>query len=115
MSDILSLFKDFLRRIVGRRVSFNDGSYVEYLNREGIEYVEGEHRVEITWYFDKGFTMRRRILSLDENFGHWDAPSEDEEIPEEKVNEILEKVRSYCKHNRIPLRVVDSMNKRGRP
>lgn len=103
MATIGETIGKLLKKIIGNRVVFSDGSYLEYLHREGILYVENDHQLEIMWYFNSWLPMKGRVLPIAENFSHWDAPHEEELIPESKKNEILGKIKEYCKKRKIRL------------
>lgn len=85
-----------------KRVSFDDGSYIEYFNREAIMYTEKDgHRMEVVWYFQH---VRGRHLNT-RDIDHWDSPHETEPLPPEKRNEIERKILEYCRKRRIPLNI----------
>jgi hypothetical protein len=62
----------FLRRLFGSRtfVTFEDGSSIEYLNREAILYKEaGGKQIEIPWYFDDKVSRGRVVSQATSHFG----------------------------------------------
>ena len=99
------IIKSLFKKIFSDRVVFKDGSYIEYLNREGILYVENNHRLEIVWFFNSGVSMKGRVLPAAINFKNWDPPNDREPISKVKYLEILEKINIYCNRRNIPFKV----------
>jgi hypothetical protein len=84
------------------RVSFADGSAVEFSDREGLTYSEPDgHTLGINFYFQRG-RLRGRLL-IPREIQHWDPPHQRQLISDAKRDEIREKVALYCKRRRIPL------------
>ncbi len=100
MWSIRQKFRDYFKG----KVSFEDGSYVEWLDREEVIYVEGQRSMEITLYYESGFFGSGRVLPTAENF-RWNPPHDAEDVTEAKRSEIFEKVAAYCKKNRMRLRL----------
>lgn len=93
-----------LKALRSNRVLFDDGSYVEYFNREAILYVEESGRqIEIVWYFIPKGTRGRLLYKTDINY--WDAPYSDDVISEQKKVEIIKKIYEYCRKRSIPLEI----------
>ncbi len=92
-----------LARLFPTRVRFHDASFIEWLNREAILYVEQGRSMEIPWTFQatkvRGRTLRRADIA------RWDPPNDTQTISEEKKQEICSKVDAYCKQRRIPLEI----------
>ena len=109
MRSLVSRFEDYLKGILQARIVFEDGSCIEYHNREAILYRERAGRqMEIVWYFDPQ-RFRGRVLSrLD--IGPWDPPHDGEVVSEEDKRDIERKVAEYCRRRRVPLKVTDSFN-----
>jgi hypothetical protein len=93
-----------MRRIFPSRVSFDDGSHIEFLNREAIIYTEKDgHQMEVPWYFQRGH-MKGRVLNA-RDIKHWDSPYETELLSSEKKEDIQRKIVEYCHKRKIPLRI----------
>lgn len=98
MRNIKQKIRDYFKG----RVVFEDGSYVEWLDREEIIYVEGQRSMEITLYYQPGFFSSARVLPLAENF-RWNPPHDAENVTEDERSKILRKLTAYCNKNRIKL------------
>ena len=96
-----------LKRLFTDRITFDDGSYIEYLHREAITYVEGDRELELMWYFDNGVSFKKRTMSISENFKYWDSPHEDESIGNNKRDEIINKIKLYSDKRKTSLSIVD--------
>lgn len=91
-----------LRRLGIARVSFPDGSSVEFADREGLCYSESDgHSVGINFYFKYRFRKGRRLVLRE--IQHWDPPNEAEPISDAKRQEIRDKIVIYCTRRGIPL------------
>jgi 16S rRNA G966 N2-methylase RsmD len=102
MNTVMNILLKVLRKLNRTRLSFSDGSYIEYYDREAIRYVEPNGRkMEITWYFQYWFKKGRILYPSDIN--SWDPPFEKEIIPQQKKTEIQNKIVEYCQKKRIPL------------
>jgi len=100
----LELLGNLFKRIFSTRVSFDDGSYIEFLNREAIVYAEQNgHRMEIVWYFQPG-RVKGRVLRVTD-ISHWDSPHEAEQLSPQKKDEIQQKVVEYSHKRNIPLEI----------
>ena len=98
------MLEHILRKIFPRRVSFDDGSYIEFFNREAIMYAEKDgHRMEVVWYFQRR-RMKGRVLNACD-INHWDSPHEMEPLSPIKKEEIQRKIVEYCRKRRIPLEI----------
>jgi hypothetical protein len=106
MDILLRPLQRLLRFVFNTRVTFPDGSYVEFYHREAVLYVEpGVGEMEIYWTYASG--MRRgRTLKLSD-IGVWRAPNEGRPVTQQKRDEILLKVEEYCRRRHIRLRIVE--------
>lgn len=99
---MLQLLNSRLKRYFAKRVTFEDQSWIELLDREAILYGEADgHKMWISWYFNPGLLGGRVLYRKDIN--RWRPPHEDEPIGQSKCSEIEGKVVRYCKHRKIPL------------
>lgn len=104
MRALAERLEHFLKKLFPTRVSFDDGSYIEFLNREAILYVEESgHRMEVVWYFPRG-RMKGRVLHA-ADIDHWDSPHEAENLSPQKTEEIQRKIVEYCQKRSIPLEI----------
>jgi hypothetical protein len=93
-----------LKKFFPSRVSFGDQSYIEFLNREAIRYVEENgYQMEIIWFFQKGHVKGRVLRTADIN--QWDPPHDAETLSMEKKEKILQKVIEYSRKRGIPLKI----------
>lgn len=98
------MLEHFLKKMFSTRVTFDDGSYIEFLNREAVLYAEKDgHRMEVVWYFQRGH-MRGRVLYASD-INHWDSPHEIEPLSAIKREEIQQKIAEYCRKRKIPLEI----------
>jgi hypothetical protein len=98
------------KNIFSKKVNFDDGSYVEWLNREAIRYVNGKLELSINFLFDwEGSSSKSRLLNIDEII-NWDEPCNMENISEEDRKEILEKIKCYCKKKGISCKFESTRN-----
>ena len=101
---LTEILERLFRRIFPSRVTFDDGSYIEFLNREAIMYAEKDgHRMEVVWYFQQE-RMKGRVLNASD-INHWDAPHETERLSPKKKDEIQLKIVEYCRKRNIPLNI----------
>lgn len=99
MRTLAEMLEYLLKKILPTRVAFDDGSYIEFLNREAILYAEKDgRRIEVVWYFQRG-RMRGRVLRTGD-ISHWDLSAE-------KKEEIQRKIIEYCRKRSIPLEIKD--------
>ncbi len=102
MKKLAELIEYYLKKIFPTRVVFDDGSFIEFLNREAILYAEPDgHRMEVLWYFQR-WRLRGRILYTND-ICRWDSPHESETLPLNKKQEIQRKIAEYCQERSIPL------------
>lgn len=104
----MKTFSEWLGRILGRafsdRVTFDDGSSVEYFNREAILYREKDGRqMEVVWFFNPKLS-RGRILHRDD-INVWDAPHNTDTVDDQKKKEIEDRIAAYCQTRNIPLAI----------
>lgn len=99
------------KRIFNNRVVYDDGTYIEYFHREALIYVEGDRNLEVMWYFDSGISNKKRIMSIKENFQHWDSPHENDVIDSDKRDDIINKIKIYCEKKKIPITIVNEITK----
>jgi hypothetical protein len=96
--------KRLLTSARSKRVSFADGSYIEWCNREAILYAEpGVGTMEIPWVFSSALVSGRTLRASD--IDKWNSPDEAKQVTPEKRAEVIEKIREYCRRRRIPLSV----------
>ena len=108
MNTLFQKLLSIISYLCSDRVEFNDGSYIEFCDREEILYVENSGRqMEIVWYFQTKTLGKGRVLFLTA-IDCWNAPYEKEFIPIQKKEEIKEKIVEYCRKRRIPLIIKDS-------
>ena len=101
MNVLVEKLAGFLKKLFPTRVLFEDGSYIEFLNREAILYVESSgHQMEIAWYFQRGH-IKGRVLDPS-NINYWDSPFEHEALSIEKKAEIQRKIMEYSKKRPPP-------------
>lgn len=95
MKKLNTVVIDFINRILPTpRIDFDDGSYIEHLDREAILYAEKDgHRMEVEWYFNNSFGSGRLLYAEDINY--WNSPYELEVLSEQKKKEIQQKIISY--------------------
>jgi hypothetical protein len=99
---VAEMLERFFRKIRPGRIAFEDGSYIEFLNREAVLYAEADgHRMEVVWYFQPG-RMTGRVLRTSD-IGYWDPPHETENLSAEKKMKIIE----YCRKRSIPIQIKD--------
>jgi hypothetical protein len=104
MKTLAEMLGSFLKKCFPTKVTFDDGSYIEHLDREAILYAEKDgHRMEVAWYFKRGH-IKRRILYAD-NINFWDSPNELEVLSEQKKKDIQRKIIEYCRIRNIPLEI----------
>jgi hypothetical protein len=104
MKMLATTISKILKRLFPKRVSFSDGSYVEWFNREAILYVEPQGRaMEIPWYFLRGH-LSGRVLQLTD-ISYWNAPHENEPLTPMKKEEIRSKIEEYSRRRNIPLKI----------
>jgi hypothetical protein len=104
MRTITEKLESFLKMLFPTRVLFDDGTFIEYLDREAILYAEKDgHQMEVVWYFQKG-RMKGRVLQTSD-INYWDSPHETEQISSQKVEEILQKIVEYSRKRNIPLEI----------
>ena len=63
--------------------------------------------MEVVWYFQPGLMKGRVLRAADINY--WDSPHEAEYLPQQKKEEIQQKIIAYCKKRKIPLEI-DKIN-----
>jgi hypothetical protein len=95
----------FISELLLKRVSFADGSYVEWVHAEAIKYAEPSGRsMDIHWTFTNTFKKGRslRLESLDQ----WEPPNENEPVSLEKRAEVVLKIKEYCRRRNTPLQII---------
>lgn len=96
--------KHLLASARSKRVSFADGSHIEWYYREAILYIEpGVGTMEIPWVFSSALVRGRTLRTRD--IDRWNAPDEAKLVTPEKQAEVIEKIREYCRRRRIPLSI----------
>lgn len=84
---------------------FDDGSSIEWEDRESLQYREVDGHIALIWVdFEPGFFSRGRVLMI-ESLDKWHTVPEGRslDLSNEKREEIIAKVRKY--YGRKPLRV----------
>jgi hypothetical protein len=105
MHTLAKIIGSTLRRFFPKRVTFEDGSYVECLNREAIVYRDPRgRRMELPWMFQRGRARGRTLRFMD--IDHWDTAHDTELLSPDERNEIRSKVVEYCRQRTIPLEIV---------
>lgn len=102
MKNLAKGIGSMLARLFPTRVSFGDGSYIEWFNREAILYVEPNGwKMELPWMFQSGRAKGRllRVSDID----RWDTPHEKDPVSPTKKAEVRAKVVEYCQKRKIPL------------
>jgi hypothetical protein len=87
---------------------FEDGSSIEWIDRETLRYRKGDFSVSIWVDFAPGFFVKGRILAQS-SITNWatkpdGAPSL---IDGEQRNEIIEKIQEYYRAHRVKLTLRD--------
>ena len=105
MRTLAEMLETFLKKLFPTRVTFDDGSYIEHLDKEAILYAEKDgHRMEVVWYFNSRFGSARLLYAEDINY--WNSPYELEVLSEQKKKEIQQKIISYCQKRNIPIEII---------
>ena len=105
MKTLAEILETFLKKYFPTRVTFNDGSYIEYLDREAILYAEKDgHRMEVEWYFNSRFGSTRLLYADD--ISYWNSPHELEVLSEQKKKEIQQKIINYCQKRNISIEII---------
>jgi hypothetical protein len=86
--------------------AFDDGSSIEWINRETLKYGENGFSVSIWVDFEAGLFKSGRIIRASslKSWTTWPDGSS-ETISTEKRNEILAKVRNYYQSRKVKSRV----------
>jgi hypothetical protein len=93
-----------LKRYFAKRVTFDDLSWIELLDREAILYGEVDgHSMGISWYFNPG-PLGGRVLYR-EDIRRGQPPNQSEPIGLTKCSEIEQKIVRYCNQRKIPLEI----------
>ena len=104
MESFAEMLNRLLKNIFPTRVTFDDGSYIEFFNREAILYAQKDgHKMEVVWYFQSGRIKGRSLHISDIN--KWDTPHEMEQLSHEKIIEIQQKIVMYCQKRNISLEI----------
>ena len=88
--------------LTGNRKIFPDGSSLEWVNRETVEYKEGDFSVLVWIDFEDSFFSNRKVIKAS-SIKTWNSKPENspEKIDESKKQEIIGKVQQYYKNNRV--------------
>ena len=101
-SKILKRIDDYLKN----RTYFEDNSYIQWADREGITYHENHHTLYLSFLFDwEASSARARILFVNDISNSWLPPFNDELLSTVKKKEILEKIVFYSKDQNFSLKV----------
>jgi hypothetical protein len=91
--------------LFSKRVSFADGSYVEWVHVEAIKYVDPSGRsMGVHWVFSHNLRKGRRLRT--ETLVAWDPPRREEPVTPEQRADIVSKIREYCEKRGVPLEIV---------
>jgi len=88
------------------RKFFNDGSSIEWIDRETLQYLEGEFSVLVWVDFEPGFFSNGKIIKAS-SIIKWDTKPDEctELIDEIKKKEIIDKIQQYYKSFKKKCRV----------
>lgn len=82
---------------------FKDGSFLEWVDKETLRYVEGGFNV-LVWvdYFEEGLFSNGRVIKAS-SLVKWDSKPQNysETIDELKKNEIINKIKEYYLNKKI--------------
>lgn len=107
MKTLSEIVKSLLRSIFQIRVTFEDGTWIEFLNKEAVLYEESDgRRMEISSYFKPG-RMRDRVVYTND-MKKWRVPYESEEVSIIKQTEIRNKLIRYAQRKRISVEIKDA-------
>ena len=83
---------------------FNDGSFVECINKEGYQYSEGPRSLLVWVDFAAGWFNRGRVIKLS-SLRQWDKvpTGEERSISVTKRQEIVEKLRIYFSGRKVEI------------
>lgn len=99
------MLEHFLKKCFPTKITFDDESYIEHLDREAILYAEKDgHQMEVVWYFNSHFGSARLLYADD--IDYWNPPYELEILSDQKKKEIQQKIISYCQKRKIPIEIV---------
>lgn len=95
---------DFIRNMLRGRHTFDDGSYLQFADREALLYAEADgHQMAVRWWFGPGLGRSRIVYEGD--IDAWLPPHRAEVVTTEKQREVLGKIVRYCRDRRIRLEV----------
>ncbi len=99
------IFK-LIKELCNPPIRFTDGSYVDWLNREAIVYVDGPRRVPIDFMFDvKSKNASARTLRASD-IEYWEEHGRHTRVSETECGHIIQKIQEYCERKKIPLNVI---------
>ena len=87
---------------MSNRKTFEDGSYIEWKDRENVRYVE-ESFTAIAWVdYDEGFFFPGRVIKSSSISEWYEKPEGvSSHIDEAKKQEIVDKIKQYYKNKKI--------------
>jgi hypothetical protein len=97
----------FLRKVFQTRVVLDDGSWIEFADREGLLYGEPDGHTMFIVIYPQGERLRCKLL-YSRNIRRWEPPHATDEITAQKKLEIQEKVAAFCRRKRYALEIDSS-------
>ncbi|GLI34002.1 hypothetical protein [Desulforhabdus amnigena] len=91
---------------MSRKKTFDDGSYVEWVDRETLKYTSGDFSVLVWVDFEPGLFSGGRIIKAS-SIKNWDAKPAgspatiDEDIKQDIINKIQQYYKSFKKKYRV--------------
>jgi hypothetical protein len=81
-----------------KKITFDDGSSVEWVDKETLQYREGNYSALIWVDFEPGIFSSGKVIKAS-SINKWGSKPEDASghIDERKKNEIIEKIMMYYK------------------
>jgi len=95
----MSIYESINKYFKGR-VTFDDGSYIEHLDRDSLIFVENDHEI-IIGFDDQGSLFNSGRIILASDIKEWSKPTGEKSLSEEKKEEIVNKMIAYCDHHKI--------------
>ena len=104
---IFQALEKLLKKISSFRISFEDGSYIEYYHGQAILYCDADHqrKMEILWSFHPKYASGKILRRSDIN--HWAPPNEAQLLTPEQKTSIEKKIVEYCRRKKMHLEIVD--------
>lgn len=99
-------FFEGVKKIFNPPVRFDDESYVDWLNREAIVYVENGRQVPINFLFNPESKVGSARTLRHADISYWDEDGKQTPVTDEERARIMEKVRVYCSKKNIELQLL---------